>query len=154
LGDDAQLGGHASLIGQSHARFCQLDLGRAGEQVHQVEGHLQASFSPVLVDQVAVGVVLEAVIEAQVRKQTDQGAAGFIARNAGVVVLLAQVCVLLQRQFFELADGDVHGMGRNIFKLGLLYLDERADRCIDERGQIHHGGGEFLLNRLQQPHVF
>ena len=81
LRDHCHVSGQAALVGQLDAGVGQFFLRVHRGQVHQVEGQLQARLVPAAVDEVAVGVVVEAVVEADVGEQPDQGLAGLQASD-------------------------------------------------------------------------
>ncbi len=69
LCDHRHLCGHPTLVCQCDPCLSQLNLGGARYDVQQVEGQLQARFIPDVVEQIVVGVLLQAVAEGEVGKQ-------------------------------------------------------------------------------------
>lgn len=63
LGQGRHLGGHAAVFGELFRGFVELDGGRGGQQGEEGSADLGAGFLPGVVDQVAVGVVAQAVVE-------------------------------------------------------------------------------------------
>ena len=146
------MGGQAALVGQRHAGLGGQLLGWHRQQVPQVVRDLHAGLVPALVDQVAVGVVTRAEVEAQVGVDARQHLVHLGGGDAALVGLLAQVGVLRQGLFF-------HRLGRGGEQVGLaelavaVELDLHHHRRVDQAGQVVAGGHQFLFDRFEQAHV-
>ena len=145
--------GNATLVGEGDAGIGQLQLGRAGEQIEQVEGKLGAGFLPVVVHQVVVGVVVEAVVEGERREELDQRLAGFFAGDAGVVVLLTDIGVGEDGAFFHGFDRNRQGFAVDR-QIRFNQFQLAADRCVDQGSEFDMGGGQFLVDGFEQAQVF
>ena len=153
LGQHRHLRGNAALVSQLHAGVGEAFLRRRGKQVEQVEGELQAGVVPRIVDEVTVGVVLDVVIECEVREQAQHGALGFLDGDAAGVGLLAYVGILHQRQLFHALHRHIEQRGVNLVAR-FLHLEILVERRIDQVRELDAARREFLFDAFEQAQVF